>query len=184
VTRAGEVLRRIRGVLRNETWTPVELDVEAVIRDAWRLVNAEARDRGVDVDIQVLPALPAVAGDEVQLSQVIVNLLLNALDAVRGRPEGQRRVWITADRAGGCVAIRVADSGPGVSPELAAVVFEPFYTTKATGLGMGLAITRSIVEAHGGTIAVAQRPGGGAAFDVVLPAAHGPAAHADAKAAG
>jgi C4-dicarboxylate-specific signal transduction histidine kinase len=181
ITRAGDVLRRIRRILRNERFTPVALRVDGVVRDACRLVKAEARDRHAELDVLVAPDLPVVAGDEVQLAQVIVNLLLNALDAVRGLPEGRRQVWITAERAADGVAIRVADSGPGVPPDLAKTVFEPFYTTKETGLGMGLAITRSIVESHGGTISVAQRPGGGASFEVLLPAA--PAAAGEPSAA-
>ncbi|HET8539614.1 MAG TPA: ABC transporter substrate binding protein [Anaeromyxobacter sp.] len=184
VTRADDVIRRIRGVLRRESWTPVPLDVAAVIRDALRLVGAEVRDRGVDVQLEVAPALPAVVGDEVQLVQVILNLLINALDAVAGAPGDRRRVRISAVEAGGAVAIRVEDWGHGVPEAIAGRVFEPFFTTKPAGLGMGLAVTRSIVEAHRGTIAVARAPGGGAAFEVRLPPAAASPAAARAKAAG
>ncbi len=184
VTRAGAVLRRIRGVLRREVSTPVELDVAAVIRDALHLVKADARDRGVTVDEQIAPALPTVTGDEVQLSQVIVNLLINALDAVAGVAEPRRRVRVEAEVRGDRVAIRVVDSGPGVPPALTGRVFEPFFTTKPVGLGMGLPISRSIVEAHGGTIAVSQAPDGGASFEVLLPVAHGAVKPGKAKATG
>jgi signal transduction histidine kinase len=180
--RAGDVIRRIRGLLRRESWNPVELDVAGVIRDAVRLVHAEARDLGVTVDVQVRP-LPRVNGDDVQLVQVLLNLLMNAIDAVAGMPEGRRRVAIEAAPSDDCIVIRVVDAGPGVSPPDAERVFEPFFTTKPVGLGMGLAISRSIVEAHGGSIAVSQTPGGGAAFEVVLPAAEAPDAE-KAQAAG
>jgi signal transduction histidine kinase len=176
VTRAGEVIRRIGGVLRREPWAPAPLDVAAVIRDAYHLVKAVARDRGAVVELQVAPALPAVTGDAVQLVQVILNLVLNALDAVAGLPEARRRVRIAAEAVGDRVAIRVEDSGPGVPASAAAHLFEPFFTTKPAGLGMGLSISRSIVEAHGGSIGVSAAPGGGAAFEVLLPATGEPAA--------
>jgi C4-dicarboxylate-specific signal transduction histidine kinase len=184
VTRAGDVIRRIRGVLRREAWTPVELEVGEVIRDAYHLVAADARDRGVSVDVQVAPGLPPVTGDEVQLVQVLVNLLLNAFDAVRSVPEARRDVRISAEPRGGRVALRVADSGPGVPAAVAGRVFEPFFTTKPAGLGLGLSITRSIVEAHGGSIALSQAPGGGAVFEVLLPPSEGAPAAGHAEAAG
>jgi signal transduction histidine kinase len=171
VTRAGDVIRGIREVLRRKPFTPAPLDVAAVVHDALRLVKAEVRDRGVSVDVEIAPALPQVTGDEVQLVQVILNLLLNALDAVSGLPEARRRIRVSAQADGEAVAIRVQDSGPGVPAAVAAQVFDPFFTTKPVGLGMGLAITRSIVEAHGGSIGVSAAPGGGAVFDVRLPAA-------------
>jgi C4-dicarboxylate-specific signal transduction histidine kinase len=183
-TRAGEVIRRIRSVMRREAWHPVALDVGAVVRDALHLVMADARDRGATVEVSLPPALPTVSGDEVQLVQVILNLVLNALDAVSGQPDARRSVRIAAEPVEHGVAIRVADSGPGVPPAVAARVFEPFYTTKPAGLGMGLAITRSIVEAHGGAIGVARGPEGGAEFTVVLPRAEGaPAVEAKGAAA-
>jgi C4-dicarboxylate-specific signal transduction histidine kinase len=171
VKRADEVIRRIRGVLRREEPDPRPVDLAAVIQDALRLVKADARDRGVIVEVQLAPGLPSVTGDEVQLVQVILNLVLNALDAVAGVPEPRRRVRISAEAIGPSVAIRVADAGPGVPPALAARVFEPFFTTKPTGLGMGLSVSRSIVEAHGGTITVSSAAGGGAVLEVRLPAA-------------
>ena len=184
VTRAGEVLRRIRLVLRRQQPEPVALAVGSVIRDALRLVKAVTTDRGIAVDLQVAPVLPEVTGDPVQLSQVILNLLINAIDAVSEMPEDRRRVRIEAEPQGDSVAIRVIDSGPGVPPEVAPRIFDPFFTTKPIGLGMGLAITRSIVEAHGGAIRVSRAPGGGAAFEVLLPAAREAAeARVSAKAA-
>ncbi len=183
-TRAGDVLRRIRGVLRNETWAPRPLRIDEVVREALHLVQAELRDRGVEAQVDVAPGLPAVLADEVQLVQVFLNLVINALDAVAGQPPGHPRIRIAAPDARGAVAHRVEDSGPGVPDAIAARIFEPFFTTKPNGLGMGLAITRSIVEAHGGSIALSRAEGGGAAFELRLPTAHAPAKGAPAEATG
>jgi len=172
--RAGEVIRRIRGVLRREDARPVPLDVSAAIRDAVRLLASDARDREVAVALDVPADLPRVTGDGVQIVQVILNLVLNAIDALAGTSREQRWVHVSAAARRGGVEIRVADSGPGIPPAQLDRVFDPFFTTKATGLGMGLAISRSIVEAHGGSIAVETAPGGGAAFTVFLPAARRP----------
>jgi signal transduction histidine kinase len=169
--RAGEVIRRMRGVLRREDFHPLPVDVAGVIRDAVRLVEADARDRDVVLTVDVDAALPPVSGDDVQLAQVVLNLVMNAIDAVARAPRERRRALIRAVPQGDGVEISVADSGPGISPAERERVFEPFYSSKPAGLGMGLAISRSLVEAHGGTISVDAAPGGGARFHVVLPAA-------------
>jgi signal transduction histidine kinase len=172
-TRAGEVLRRIRGVLRRDAKEPVLVDVEAVLRDALDLVRPDAKERGIAVDLAVAPGLPLVRGDDVQLVQVLLNLLVNALDAVSGATEPLRLVRLLAVLRGEEVAIRVEDGGPGVPAADVEKVFEPFFTTKASGLGMGLAISRSIVEAHHGTLSVGKAAIGGAAFEIRLPVARG-----------
>jgi C4-dicarboxylate-specific signal transduction histidine kinase len=182
VTRASDVIVRIRGMLGEADWTPTPLDVEEVIRDALRHVTAELRDRGIAVEVDVAPGLPTVTGDKVQLVQVILNLVLNALEAMSGLPEPDRHVRVAALAKGKGVVIRVEDSGPGVPAELAERVFEPFFTTKPGGLGMGLAIIRSIAEAHEGTISLAPAAGGGAAFELFLPATGEPAARRPAAA--
>jgi signal transduction histidine kinase len=169
--RAGEVVRRMRGHLRREDVEPVQVDVSAVIRDAVHLVAMDARDRGVDLTVDVSPGLPTLRGDDVQLVQVVLNLVVNALDAVRDEPRERRRVRVGASPSGHGVEIQVADTGPGIPPAQAQRVFEPFFTTKKVGLGLGLAITRSIVEAHGGTITASPAEGRGSVFRVVLPAA-------------
>ena len=169
--RAGEVIRRMRGALRRESFRPSPVDVAAVVRDAVRLVEADARDRDVVLAVDVDAALPPVSGDDVQLAQVVLNLVMNGIDALARTPRERRRVRIRAVAQGHRVEISVTDSGPGISRAERERVFEPFYSTKPAGLGMGLAISRSIVEAHGGTIAVDAAPGGGARFHVFLPAA-------------
>jgi signal transduction histidine kinase len=168
--RAGEVVRRMRGVLRREDLRQVNVDVAAVIRDAMRLVEAEARDREVVLSTFVDPGLPPVCGDDVQLVQVVLNLVMNAIDVLGSMPPDRRRVAVIVVRSRHGVEIRVADTGPGIAPAQVARLFEPFFTTKAGGLGLGLAISRSIVEAHGGSIRALPVPEGGAAFHVFLPA--------------
>jgi signal transduction histidine kinase len=168
--RAGEVVRRMRGVLRREDVRQVPVDVAAVIRDAVRLVEAEARDRGVELTFEVDGGLPPLSGDDVQLVQVVLNLVMNAIDALRLAPPERRRIAVHAAAARSGVEIRVADTGPGIPPDQVERIFEPFVTTKPGGLGLGLAISRSIVEAHGGAIAARPVPEGGTEFLVHLPA--------------
>ena len=169
--RAGEVIRRMRGVLRREDFRPAPVDLAAVVRDAVRLVEADARDRDVELAVDVDAALPPVSGDDVQLAQVVLNLVMNAMDALARTPRERRRVVVRAVARRDTLEVCVTDSGPGIPAAQRERVFEPFYSSKPAGLGMGLAISRSIVEAHGGTIAVDAAPGGGARFRVVLPAA-------------
>jgi signal transduction histidine kinase len=169
--RAGEVVRRMRAVMRRESIRQVKVDVAAVIHDAALLVEAEARDRNVTLSTAVDDELPSVRGDDVQLVQVVLNLVMNAIDVLAHVPGDRRDVVVLGKRVEGGVEIRVADTGPGISPAQRERLFEPFFTTKPGGLGLGLAISRSIVEAHGGSIRAIPVPEGGAAFHVFLPAA-------------
>jgi FixJ family two-component response regulator len=134
-----------------------------------RLVGSEAAERGVEVALDEAAALPKLVGDRVQLQQVLVNLLLNALDAVATAARGTRRVAVRAHPSGTGVVVEVADSGPGMDEATLARVFEPFFTTKPRGMGLGLAISRTIVSSHGGTLTVRSAPGAGTTFRVVLP---------------
>ena len=169
--RAGEVVRRIRAHLRREEVEPAPIDVHAVIRDAIRLVEMDARDRQVELSVEVAPRLPPLKGDDVQLVQVVLNLVMNALDALEEVPESRREVRVSAAGTRDGVEIRVADTGPGIPPAQVERLFDAFFTTKAKGLGLGLPISRSIVEAHGGAIRVSAAEGGGTVFRVLLPAA-------------
>jgi C4-dicarboxylate-specific signal transduction histidine kinase len=168
--RAGEVVRHMRGLLRREDRRQVKVEVAAVIRDAVRLVEQEARERDVSLTTFVDPGLPALSGDDVQLVQVVLNLVMNALDALASVPLDRRKVAVLGIGVEGGVEIRVIDNGPGIPVAQQEKVFEPFFTTKPGGLGLGLAISRSIVEAHGGTIRVSTADDGGTAFHVFLPA--------------
>jgi signal transduction histidine kinase len=117
--------------------------------------------RHVALDCLVAPGLPLVAGDRVHLSQVLLNLIINGMDAIQTSPATNKRVVIEArSREEGGVEVAVTDSGPGVPPEVFDKVFDPFYTTKSGGLGMGLPISRTIIEAHGGRLWAEHAPSG------------------------
>lgn len=168
--RASRVISQLRSVLRRDEFRPAAVDIADVIRDTMRLVTSEATRRRAVVEVKVAPGLPPVNGDPVLLLQVLLNLLLNALDAVAERPVGQRTVIVRAVAQAGSVELSVADTGPGLPANALEGVFQPFFTTKTKGLGMGLAICRSIVEAHSGRIVAENGPQGGALFRVTLPA--------------
>jgi signal transduction histidine kinase len=169
--RASHVIARLRNVLRKGEFRATPVDLGSVVRDAVQLVSSEATRRRATLDVALAPALPLVHGDGVLLLQVLLNLLLNALDAVAEQPVGRRTVGLRAIPKDGAVEVSVSDTGPGLPPSAQAAAFEPFFTTKARGLGMGLTICRSIVEAHHGRIAAENGPAGGALFRLSLPAA-------------
>ena len=131
----------------------------------------DAARRGVQLRLSLEPGLPPVIGDAVQLQQVVLNLALNAMDAVQASPRTREVVLGTSAGSGGEVEIFVRDTGPGLSPEVRLRVFEPFFSTKTQGLGMGLAIVRSIVERHRGRVHAENEDAGGAVFRVQLPIA-------------
>src|SRR5262249_46644778 len=135
-----------------------------------RLLAPEARRLGVSIDLEVSAAPLVVLGTRIQIEQVMLNLVRNAFDAMREQPVAERRVAIRAASAGeGGVTIAVRDAGSGLSDEVAQQVFEPFFTTKPDGMGMGLAISQSIVEAHGGRIHATPNETRGTTFWVKLP---------------
>jgi signal transduction histidine kinase len=139
-----------------------------------RLVAANASRHSVALETEVAPGLPAVRGDRVHLQQVLLNLLLNAIDAMTDTPPAERRIVVRTGRDGGrSVRVSISDRGPGVPPDKLPRIFDAFVTTKEHGLGLGLALARSIVEAHGGRIEAVNNPAGGATFSFVLPAADG-----------
>ena len=166
--RASEVIRRLREFLRKHASERRELDLAQVVGDTLPLVRRELADGNVEL-VREFPAdLPHVEADPVQLQQVLVNLVKNACEAMAGR-SGPRRIELGSRRIDGRVELSVRDTGPGLAPEVAGRLFEPFVTTKATGMGLGLAICRSIVEAHGGRLSAEPAAGGGTVFRVELP---------------
>ena len=170
--RAGLVIERLRALLKRRELDLQPLAVDGIVQDVLTLVHSDSAARHIHIDCRLDPSLPAVQGDRVHLSQVLLNLLLNAMDAVEDLTPDRRRVVVGAGKNGdGTIELYVADAGNGVPPDAAAQVFEPFFTTKPAGMGMGLAISRSIVESHGGRISVNNEPGQGARFSVVLPTA-------------
>ena len=167
--RAGEVLGRLRQMFRRHETERVPLAVGPLIEHVLRLLYEDAVSRGVNVVLDVPRDLPLVTGDCVQLEQVVMNLLVNAFDAVMG-VNGPREVTLRATATDGFVAISILDTGPGISPGDLDRVFEPFFTRKTNGMGMGLSICRTIIEAHGGRIVARNGGERGSVFELSLPA--------------
>jgi len=166
--RAGEIIRRLRDfVARGESERRVE-DVKKLVEEASALALVGAKDRGVRVRFEFDPKIDFVLADKVQVQQVLLNLMRNAIEAME---EGARRELVvsTAAAKDNLVTIRVADTGSGIAPEISAQLFQPFITTKRHGMGVGLSISRTIIEAHGGTITALPNPGGGTVFAFTLP---------------
>jgi signal transduction histidine kinase len=166
--RATEVLDHIRALLRKDDPVNASVDLNGICERATELLAHDAANRGVQLRLSLEERLPPVTGDAVQLQQVVLNLALNAMDAVQAAPRTREVVVGTSvgDRE---VEIFVRDTGPGLSPELRRRVFEPFYSTKTQGLGMGLAIVQSIVERHRGRVHAENDDTGGAVFRIQLP---------------
>jgi two-component system, LuxR family, sensor kinase FixL len=148
----------------------VPLDVAEVIRDVARLVRSDAVLLNVDVALELNFGLPLVRGDRVQLQQVVLNLMLNAFDAMKDCPINERRVVVQAAQDGaGMTKVLVRDRGTGLGADKLDKIFQPFYTTKRDGLGMGLSISRSIIEDHGGLLWVENNLDRGATFCFTVP---------------
>lgn len=168
--RASDVIGRLRSLLKKGALERSSLDMSELVGQVARLVAADAVLRGVVIELELAPDLPPVAADRVQLQQVVMNLILNGLDAMRDSAVGGRILLLRTAREGeGSVAVTVEDSGAGIASTELGQVFDAFYTTKANGLGMGLAIVKSIVEAHGGRVEARNNPTGGATFSFALP---------------
>jgi PAS domain S-box-containing protein len=169
--RASEVTNRIRGLVKNVPPRKERLQINEAIGEVIALTRGEAEKYSVSVRMQLAEDLPLVEGDRVQLQQVMLNLVVNAIEAASTVDEGPRELAVgTSKDESGSALIAVRDSGPGVAPQNVERLFEPFYTTKAGGMGMGLSICRSIVEAHGGRIWVSGNVPHGAAFQFTVPA--------------
>jgi signal transduction histidine kinase/integral membrane sensor domain MASE1 len=172
--RAGEVIRRLRDLLRKGDAQSVPLDVNFLIREVSRLLSSDALIRNVTVTLDLDPELPIVTGDRVQLQQTILNLLLNAMEAMSDGVGGERPLVVRTERSDAqTVRVSVQDAGPGLRAGTEELVFEPFYTTKSAGMGMGLAIAHSIIDAHGGVIWATNNATRGATFHFALPIAAG-----------
>jgi signal transduction histidine kinase len=167
--RASEVIRRLRSVLRKSPFEIRNLELNGTVLEAIGLAAAVAEGRGIALSyVPAISDLP-VKGDPVQLQQVILNLIINAMDAIADAEMKKREVSVTTFRVGNQAEIRISDTGPGIAAGDIANVFNPFFTTKPEGMGMGLAIAKTIVEAHHGTMAAENLTAGGALFRVRLP---------------
>lgn len=171
--RAGEVITRIRALTKRAAPPREELDLNDTIRDTLAIVGDEARKNRVAIRTRFASDLPPIAGDRVQLQQVLLNLVMNAIEAMNGVEDRPRQLAITTRNAEpGLVQVTVEDSGIGLDPSTMAKMFQPFHTTKSGGMGMGLSISRSIVEHHGGRLWATNNDGPGASLHFTLTRAH------------
>jgi C4-dicarboxylate-specific signal transduction histidine kinase len=170
--RAGEVVGRLSSLIRQgERTRKSSLDLNQVVRETLPLVRSEVQQNEVSMTVELSPQAPHVLADRVQIQQVLLNLIINALEAmsvVNGRP---RELRIASRTRGADAVIAIEDTGVGMRPEQQGLIFDAFFTTKEQGMGMGLAISRSIVEDHGGHLSVTSVPGSGSTFEFNLPAA-------------
>jgi PAS domain S-box-containing protein len=172
--RAGEVIRRLRLLFKKGEVQWQELDINDVIRDVIRLMHSDLVNQGVTVEAELDPAPFKAMGDRVQLQQVLLNLMINGCDAMAQAETKDRTLTLRTESANSeGVRISIIDRGCGITPTQMDRLFEPFYTTKTKGLGLGLSVCRTIVSAHGGTISASNNPDGGASFHVNLPALRG-----------
>jgi two-component system sensor kinase FixL len=165
--RAGQIIRRLRDfVARGESERRVE-SVQKLVEEASALALVGAKDQGVRVRFQFDPTIDLVLADKVQIQQVLLNLLRNAVEAMESSQRRELAISTEPDKDG-MLAISVADTGSGISPDIAAHLFQPFVTNKRHGMGVGLSISRTIVEAHGGQIGASPNPAGGTTFRFTL----------------
>src|SRR5258705_11745492 len=169
--RAGEVVERVRALIKKVPARKDAVAIDDAILEVIALTRAEAANNSVSVRTQLAEGLPRVQGDRVQLQQVMLNLIVNAIQSISGVEDGNRELHVSTlsiEPEGVCVAVR--DTGHGLRPESLPRLFEPFYTTKPDGMGMGLSICRSIIEAHGGRLWATGCEPRGALFQFTIPA--------------
>jgi len=170
--RAGEIIRRLRALVRKEDTRYERTDLNHLVRESAQLIETEARAFEVGLLLDLAPNLPLVSCNDIQIEQVLLNLLRNGVDAVTSAVRGERTLAVTTRASNGQVEVAVCDSGVGI-PDPPVDVFAPFYTTKATGLGMGLSISRSIIEAHNGHLWATRNSSYGSTFRFTLPTLSG-----------
>jgi two-component system sensor histidine kinase DctS len=169
--RAGSVVRRIAQFVRKGELDQESLDLNQRVLDTSVLLEFATGKRGIHVDYDLTPDLPPIVADRLLIEQVLLNLVRNAAEAMQETEPHRRKLTIRTFRETDSVGVAVSDSGRGIAPQHFDRLFEPYFTTKPDGTGMGLAICRSTIEAHGGRIWAENNPGGGATFQFVLPAA-------------
>ena len=169
--RAGEVIRRLRGFLKRTPFETRDIDLNEIMAQAVEFLSVQASARNVALYLQTTPGTLRINGDPIQLQQVILNLVVNAMDAMAALPYGRTVICRTELNGGSSAVISIVDSGPGIPADKLAQVFDPFFTTKAQGMGIGLSIARTIILAHKGQIWAESQSEGGAAFHVTLPLA-------------
>jgi len=167
--RAGQILRGIRNLVQRQGAASDAVDLNALAAEAVRLIEPQARMHGVTVRLEGAEALPPVQADGTQIEQVMLNLMLNGLEAAALAHGRAREVTVATAAQRDAIEVAVSDTGGGLAPAVEQRLFTPFFTTKAHGLGLGLAICRSIVESHGGRLWASSQPGAGTTFRFSLP---------------
>ena len=170
-SRASDVIQRMRALVKKEEVAFAPLNLAEVIHDVARLVHSDAVLFNVDIALELNCSLPLVRGDRIQIQQVVLNLMLNAFDAMKDCPVNERQVVLQTVQEAGAVRVAVCDRGIGINGDNLDKIFQPFYTTKRDGLGMGLSISRSIIEEHGGRLWVEPNPDRGLTFCFTVPVA-------------
>jgi len=169
-TRAGAVVARIRALFKKEEPVKDWVNVNETIQELVEFLRHEASSRQVSIGTQLIPALPLVNVDRVQLQQVVLNLVMNAMDALAGARGKESEIVIRSTTRGeNEILVSVEDCGPGLNPDTTDKIFDPFFTTKPQGIGVGLSISRSIIESHEGRLWSSPNPNGGAIFQFTLP---------------
>jgi C4-dicarboxylate-specific signal transduction histidine kinase len=170
-SRATEIIRHLRALMSKNYGNFQTVDINQIACDAMEIGKIQANANGVALHMALEPRAIPVMGDAIQLQQVFLNLVMNGIDAVKGCPPGHRDIVIsTSEVEGRCVEVSVSDSGPGISDENMESIFNPFFSTKENGMGVGLSLCRTIVEGHNGLIQAANGCAGGAVFRFRLPA--------------
>ena len=167
--RAGEIIRRLRRMVQKREPIESEIEINLVLRDACQLLDAELRRQSVEIEVDLDASNPRCCSDDIQLQQVIVNLVRNAVEAMKKTPIGQRTIRASTEVSDGEILVSIEDNGCGFDDNEEERIFDAFHTTSETGMGMGLAISRSIIERHGGRIWARRNSHGGATFQFTLP---------------
>ncbi len=169
-TRAADIIRRLRALARSHQADHLPVGLNALVEELRELMKTDASLHGVELTLDLAPGLPEVTADAGQIQQVILNFLRNSLEALSAQPTPSPRVAISTSVVdGGGVQLAVCDNGPGLSPDTAKRVFDPFFSTKENGTGLGLAISSTIARAHGGTVGYRANAPSGACFYIVVP---------------